>query len=227
MTQQWLRQISPSEVSDTRTFNKSRNCENIDLSSIMSRIRLAKRKNNCMIQHPISMCRYMTQLLGMIFCGLVGVPVAAGEVHEVSLKNVASVNGLPQHIQSRSESGKRHNPFMPIKKRHSLSSSSRKAQHKTSQAMPISIKKVPNWKLLGIVHGQYGQQAVIQVAPSKRIIVRPGMKLTKSGWIVRTIRKGEVLLEHIPTPFSGEGRSRPKTFILSFPALGQARQHSG
>lgn len=178
---------------------------------------------DCVVRRAqVPMCRCLCQLLAMIICSLLGVPVVAGEIPEISQKTVGSVNALLQRTKSSTEIGKRHNPFMPIHKRPSIPSLSKQLRPLASQMTSISTSKDPNWKLLSIIHGQYEQQAVIQVSPRERIIVKPGMKLTQSGWIVQTISKGEVLLEHLSTSMPGEGHSRLKTLILSFPALGKS-----
>ncbi len=193
------------------------------VSMMHGKTMLTKRMSDCVVRRAqIPMCRCLCQLLAMIICGLLGVPVVSGEIPEISQKTVGSVNGLLQRTQSSGDFGKRHNPFTPIHKRRSIPSLSKQLRPLASQMTAISTSKDPNWKLLSIIHGQYGQQAVIQVSSRERIIVRPGMKLTQSGWIVQTISKGEVLLEHLSTPLPGEGRSRSKTFILSFPALGKS-----
>ena len=161
--------------------------------------------------------RLKPQFLGVIFCGLLVPPVAAGEFQKFYLENTGSVEGLALQTEFRNDSGNRRDPFRPIKKRRSISPSSRKSQPEPPKIPPISTIKDPNLKLLGIIRGQYGRQAVIQVSPGERILVRPGLELVRSGWIIKTISDGEVLLEHLSTATSGKGLPQSKTFILSFP----------
>ncbi len=185
-------------------------------------VSLTERKSDCVVRRSIPMCRCLSQFLAVSICGLLGVPVVAGEISGNSQKPVGFANGLLQHTQFSGDFGKRHNPFTPIHKRRSMPSLSKKLRPQASQMTAISTSKDPNWKLLSIIHGQYGQQAVIQVSPKERIIVRPEMKLAQSGWTVKTISKGEVLLEHRSSPLPGGGHFRSKVFILSFPALGKS-----
>ena len=166
-------------------------------------------------------CRLKPQFLGIIFCGLLVAPVEAGEFQNFNLENSGSVEGLVRQTEFRNDSGNRRDPFRPIKKRRSISSSSRRSQPEPPKIPPISTIKDPNLKLLGIFHGPYGRQAVIQVSPGERILVRPGLEIVRSGWIIKTISDGEVLLEHLSTATSGKGLSQSKTFILSFPTPGK------
>jgi hypothetical protein len=168
-----------------------------------------------------NVCRLKPQFLGVIFCGLLAGPVAAGEFQKFYLENTGSVEGLALQTQFRNDYGNRRDPFRPIKKRRSISSSSRKSQPGPPKIPPISTIKDPSLKLLGIIRGQYGRQAVIQVSPGKRIFVRPGLELVPSGWIIKTISEGEVFLEHLSTPTSGKALPQSRTFILSFPTPGK------
>ena len=161
--------------------------------------------------------RLKPQFLGVIFCGLLVSTAAAGEFQKIYLENTGPVEGLARQTQFRKDSGKRRDPFRPIKKRRSISSPSRKSHPELSKIHPILTIKDPILKLLGIFHGPYGRQAVIQVSPGERIFVRPGLELVRSGWIIKTISDGEVLLEHLSTATSGKGLPQSKTFILSFP----------
>jgi hypothetical protein len=165
--------------------------------------------------------RLKPQFLGVIFCGLLAVPVAAGEFQKIYLENTGSVEDLALQTQVRNDYGNRRDPFKPIKKRRSISSSSRKSQPEPPKIPPISTIKDPNFKLLGIFRGKYGRRAVIQVSPGERIFVRPGLELVRSGWIIKTISDGEVLLEHLSTSTSGKGLPQSRTFILSFPTPGK------
>ena len=161
------------------------------------------------------------QCLGVILCGLLGATVEAGEFQNYYLEHLGSVEGLVRQTEFRNDSGNRRDPFRPIKKRQSISSKARKSKPEPLKPPPISTIKDPNLKLLGIFHGPYGRQAVIQVSPGERILVRPGLEIVKSGWIIKTISDGEVLLEHLSTAISGKGLSQSKTFILSFPTPGK------
>ena len=183
----------------------------------LTRTTLKKRRDDWVVQGvKKNVCRLKPQFLGVIFCGLLAAPVAAGEFPKIYLENAGSVEGLALQTQFRNDYGNRRDPFRPIKKRRSLSSSSRKSQPEPHKIPPISTIKDPNLKLLGIIRGQYGRQAVIQVSPGERILVRPGLEIVRSGWIIKTISDGEVLLEHLSTSTSGKGLSQSKIFILSY-----------
>jgi len=168
-----------------------------------------------------NVCRLKQYFLGVIFCGLLVAPAAAGEFQKFHLENIGSVEGLALQAKFRNDYGNRRDPFRPIKKRRPISSSSRKSQPEPPKTPLISTIKDPNLKLLGIFHGQYGRQAVIQVSPGERIFVRPGLELIRSGWIIKTISDGEVLLEHLSNSSSGKSLPQSRTFILSFPTPGK------
>ena len=167
----------------------------------------------------------MFQSLGGILCGLLTASSVFGEFkHSTSNLSGIREKGI-QHIQSRPDFSKRRDPFKPIKKRRAISSTSRKTRSEPPQPQstptPISILKNPNWKLLGVIHGQSGRQAVLQISSQERVFVRPGLEVVRSGWIIKTIGTEEVLLEHSATRTSVEGFSQPKAFILSFQPLGK------
>jgi hypothetical protein len=184
---------------------------------------LKKRRDDWVFQGvKKNVCRLKPKFLGVIFCGLLGAPVAAGEFQKPYLENTGSVEGLALQTLFRNDFGNRQDPFRPIKKRRSISPSSMKSRPKPSENPPISSIKDPNLKLLGIIRGQYGHQAVIQISPGERIFVRPGLELVRSGWIIKTISDREVLLEHLSTSTSGKALSQSRTFILSFPTPGKS-----
>ena len=166
-------------------------------------------------------CRLKPKFLGVIFCGLLAAPVATGEFQKIYLENTVSVEGLAVQAKFRNDYGNRRDPFRPLERRRSVSSSSRKSQPKPPKIHTISTIKDPNLKLLGIFHGQYGRQAVIQVSSGERILVRPGLEIVRSGWIIKTISAGEVLLEHLSASTSEKGLPQSRTFILSFHTPGK------
>jgi len=170
-------------------------------------------------------CRIMVQFLGGILCGLLSVPVAFGEVENFSPKHSGIGEKVVQPFRFTGDFSKRRDPFKPIKKRRAISSTLRKARSEPPELSPIPTSiptmKNPNWKLLGIIYGQNGRQAVIQISPQERVFVRPGLEVVRSGWVIKTISRGEVLLEHLSSLTSGKSISEPKAFILSFPTLGK------
>lgn len=166
-----------------------------------------------------NICRLMPQILGVIFCGLLARPVAAEVFQKFDLENTGSVESLALQTEFPKDYVNRRDPFRPIKKPRSISSSSRKSQPEPPIIPPISTIKDPNLKLLGIIHGHFGPQAVIQVSNGERIFIGPGLELARSGWTIKTISKGEVLLEHLST--SGKGLTQSRIFILAFPTPGK------
>ncbi len=168
-----------------------------------------------------NVCRLKPQFLGVIYCCLLASPLAAAECQKIYLENTGSLEGLTLQSQFRKDYGNPRDPFRPIKNLRSIPSSSRKTQPEPPKIPQISTIENPNLKLLGIIRGQYGPQAVIQVSPGKRIFVRPGLELLRSGWIIKTISDGEVLLEHLSTSTSGKGLPQSRTFVLSFPTPGK------
>jgi hypothetical protein len=165
----------------------------------------------------------MFQSLGGILCGFLFVTNVFGEVKNFTPHHSGIGKKVVQRIHSRNDFSKRRDPFKPIKKRRAISSTPRQSSPEPSQVPPnpatISTLKYPNWKLLGIIHGQIGRQAVIQISPQERVFVRPGLEVGRSGWILKAISREEVLLEY--TSSSVESFQQPKVFILSFSTLGK------
>jgi len=182
---------------------------------------LKKRVNDSVIRRAKKLVRLIVlQVAGGILCVFLSLPVAVSEVRKNPSTDSGTEIGLVQRIQSKSDLGKRRDPFRPISKRRAISSSPKKAHLQRPTITPIPVINHPNWKLLGIIDGQYGRQAVIQVSPQERVFIRSGLEVAGSGWIIKTIGNGEVLLEHSSPSTSGKGLSEPKAFILSFVTLG-------
>jgi hypothetical protein len=93
-----------------------------------------------------------------------------------------------------------------------------KKSHPESTIVPKKVEN-PVWRLLGVIHGQSGHQAVIQISPKERVVVQPGSELARSGWTIKTITEGEVLLERLSSTSSVGVSSPPGNFILSFSAI--------
>ncbi len=184
---------------------------------------LKKRVKDSGIKRGKKLERRITlQVVGGLLCVFLSLPVALGEVRKIPSTDSGAGIGLVQRIQSKSDLGQRRDPFKPIKKRQAISSSPKKTHLQRPTITPIPVLNNPNWKLLGIIDGQYGRQAVIQISPQERIFIKSGLEVGRSGWMVKAIRKGEVLFEHSSPSTSGKGLSEPKAFILSFATLGQS-----
>jgi len=154
---------------------------------------------------------YSACFWGAIFFGLTGVVEMKGTIISSTQLNI-SVEIMSAHGSSRQTETNRRDPFTRIKKSLSTPKVSSK-RHLDSTLVPRI--EVPLWRLLGVIHGQNGRQAVIQISPHERVVVQTGSKLAPSGWTIKTINEGEVLLEHLSKGVS----SPPKTFILSFPTI--------
>jgi len=163
-----------------------------------------------------------SRFFGVLICALLAVPAMAEEFQAISQENPGSLEVVVERAQPRENYGKRRDPFRPIMKPRSISSSSRKSLPDPRKVLSIPSVTDPKWKLLGIIHGQYGHQAVIQISSGERVFARPGLELARSGWIIKTISKGEVLLEHQSTTSAETNHPQHRTFILSFQTPGKS-----
>jgi hypothetical protein len=77
----------------------------------------------------------------------------------------------------------------------------------------------PEWKLLGVIHGQEGHLAIIQTSPKERVVLQAGSELFQTGWRVKFIGDNEVVFEYSSPTTSRGIPSPPKIFILSFPFI--------
>ena len=166
------------------------------------------------------MWQVMVQVIGGILGVFLSLPVASGEVRKVPPTDLSPRVGSVQRFEAKSDVGKRRDPFRPIIKQRAISSLPKKAHIQRPTIEAVSVIKNPKWKLLGIIDGQYGRQAVIQVSPQMRVFIKSGLEVAGSGWIIKTISRGEVLLEHSSPTTPGKGLSEPKAFILSFGTFG-------
>jgi len=163
-----------------------------------------------------------SMFVGVLIYAFLAVPVMAADVLFLSQENPKVLQDVRERGKAPGNEGKRRDPFQPIKKMGSISSSSKPV---TSKSPPIaSIPNItdPTWKLLGIIHGQYEHQAVIQISSGERVFAMTGLELARSGWIVKAMSQGEVLLEYQATISAGSNPSLPRTFILSFPTPGKS-----
>lgn len=153
-----------------------------------------------------------------------GVLIFVGLMGEADGKGASSLSSHPSRLVRTSvdqDNGRhavvnRRDPFKRIPKR--------LPTPKVSTQSDPGLKGVPLadnpvWRLLGVMHGQDGHQAVIQISPTARVLVQPGTELARSGWTIKTISEKEVLLEHLSSASSVRGASPTRTFILSFPTI--------
>ncbi|MCA9421081.1 MAG: hypothetical protein KC592_08690 [Nitrospira sp.] len=161
--------------------------------------------------------RYIVRVCGvLIFFELMGVVAAEGaslslyDPNRLVRTGVAQDNSLKMNVSRR-------DPFKRIPQLRPSTPKVTPPPHQEAEIAPPVNN--PGWRLLGVMHAQDGPQAVIQVSPTERILVKPGSELARSGWTVKTIEGEEVLLEHL-SPSSSVGKAFPtRTFILSFPAI--------
>jgi len=165
-----------------------------------------------------NVCRIMSGSLGLLIYVLIGIPgVVEATVSEFPHRQTDSMENRVLVVQSQGNHESLRDPFRRINKPRSRSSSSKKLRPESKKTLPIQQAKDPKFTLLGIIHGPFGRQAVIQVSPGKRIFARSGLEVARSGWFIKTINKEEVLLEHFSAPSSRVRLPQPEPFVLSFP----------
>ncbi len=160
-------------------------------------------------------CGMLGLLLGGFLFGYFISTVSATEnINSISRKS-SQWNEFLHRISSSSAVGKRRDPFQPVRKPRAISSSPKKAVPDPG-ITKITKGSNPHWKLLGIIDGQDGPQAVIQLSAHERVFVKPGLEVVHSGWITKAIKQSEVVLEQTSPSIPGKDPSKPKALILSF-----------
>ncbi|MGB5053444.1 MAG: hypothetical protein WBO24_03500 [Nitrospirales bacterium] len=145
-----------------------------------------------------------------------GVVAAEGTSSSTSYQNRLVRPSLVEDNSRRNDRGRR-DPFKRIPQPRPSTPKVTTPSDKESKIVPLLDN--PDWRLLGVIHGRDGQQAIIQLSPSKRVMVQTGSELARSGWTIKTISEKEVLLEYLSSAASLKGASSPRTFILSFPTI--------
>lgn len=148
--------------------------------------------------------------------GGMGVVAAEGTSSSTSYLNRQVSPSLIED-NSRRNDGSRRDPFKRIPQPRLSTPKVTAPSEKDSKIVPLLNN--PDWRLLGVIHGRDGHQAIIQISPSKRVLVQTGSELARSGWTIKTISEEEVILEDLSSAASLKGASPPKTFILSFPTI--------
>ncbi len=161
--------------------------------------------------------------LGLLISGLMVIPGVEATVSEFPHRQTDSIDNRVLVVQSPGNHEGLRDPFRRINKPRSLSSSSKHSRPQSQKTLPIQQAKDPEFTLLGIIHGPFGRQAVIQISSGRRMFARPGLELARSGWFIKTIMKEEVLLEHFSSISARASLPQPETFILSFPTLGKSQ----
>jgi len=155
----------------------------------------------------------------LFFGGVMGVVAAEGaslsSSHPNGLVRTRAAQDNSRHIDVN-----RRDPFKRIPRQRLTTPKTATTSHQDSKIIPLVNN--PSWRLLGVMHGQEGHQAVIQVSPTERVLVQPGAELARSGWMIKTISEKEVLLEHRSSDSLARGDSPTRTFILSFPTIQQS-----
>ena len=159
---------------------------------------------------PFSSC-----FLGGLIFWLMGVVAVEGKINPPSQQTI-QVGNSSTNDQSRHTEANRRDPFKRIPKRTPIP---RVLKKSPPEPTPSPGVENPVWRLLGVMHGQDGHRAVIQISPKERVVVQPGSELARSGWIIKSISEGEVLLEHRTLTSSANNSFPPRNFILSFPTL--------
>lgn len=159
-------------------------------------------------------CSVCSFLGGLIFWVMGVIPVE-GKIIPPSRPNSLVVNGSAHDYSLRIEASRR-DPFKRIKKRMPTPKVSKKSH---PESITVLKEKDPVLRLLGVIHGQDGHQAVIQISPKERVVVQPGSTLPQSGWTIKTISEGEVVLEHLSSISSADASSPPRNYVLSFSTI--------
>lgn len=159
---------------------------------------------------------YCVGLFGGLVLWLMGVVAVEGKIiPSVQLTTLVG-NPLAQD-NSWHTTVSRRDPFKRIKKPTPTPPMVSKKSQPESTIVPAV--EVPLLRLLGVIHGQDGYQAVIQISSKERVVVQQGSELARSGWTIKTISNGEVLLERLSSTSSVGASSPPRNFILSFPVI--------
>ncbi len=160
--------------------------------------------------------RVASQILVFILGSLLSSSVA---LSADLLHSSPMINPVDKMIRLRQTTGdfqNRRDPFQPIKRHGSISPSPRKVGPVLPAIDSIPVPTAPPWKLLGIIDGKLGRQAVIQLSPKKRVVVQAGSEVARSGWIIKTINPQEILFEHSSSWPAKNGLSQSQIFVLSF-----------
>ena len=158
-----------------------------------------------------SVCIWIVLNLG----GGMGVVAAEDTSSSTSLNRLVSPSLVEDN--SRRNDGSRRDPFKRIIPHRLSTHKVMTPSDKDSKIVPW--RNNPDWRLLGVIHGRDGHQAIIQVSPSKRVLVQTGSELVRSEWTIKAISEEEVLLEYLSSAATLKGVSSPRTFTLSFPAI--------
>jgi hypothetical protein len=158
---------------------------------------------------------YSICFLWLLIFWLMGVVAVEGKITPPS-QTTTLVENRSARDNSRHSEMNRRDPFERIKKRMPTSMVPKKS-HTESTIVPRV--EDPVWRLLAVIHGQDGHQAVIQLSPKERVVVQPGSELGRSGWTIKTINEGEVFLEHLSAKSSVGVYSPPRKLTLSFPPI--------
>jgi len=103
-------------------------------------------------------------------------------------------------------------PFAPLKKPIPAPNSSPPPKHSPSPPAHIPLPG----KLLSVVHGPWGYQAVIQLSPKEYLVVEPGELIAHSGWRVKGIQEDGVRLERLSSASSSVGPGQIISAMLFF-----------
>ena len=158
-----------------------------------------------------SVCLWIVLNLG----GGMGVVAAEGTSSSTSLNRLVSPSLVEDN--SRRNDGSRRDPFKRIIPYRLSAPKIMTPSDKDSKIVPWLNN--PDWRLLGVIHGRDGYQAIIQVSSSKRVLVQTGSELVRTGWMVKAISEEEVLLAYLASGATMKGVPSPRTFTLSFPTI--------
>ncbi|MGD9852528.1 MAG: hypothetical protein AB7T38_14815 [Nitrospirales bacterium] len=136
-------------------------------------------------------------------------PVREGSGHATQVWFVANPVASKSHpLPSKGF----RDPFAPIEK--SIPVPKSPGQPKIANP-PLPSLPLPG-KLLSVIRGPWGYQAVIQLSPKEHLIVEPGETVAQTGWRVKEIKDDRVRLDWIQSRSHSGGSPTIKSANLFF-----------
>ncbi len=165
-------------------------------------------------------------LLMILYWGMIALSGVEGKEDsglKDSMKSKSISGSLPKMINRAAQS---RDPFLPLTPPKQASKPKVKPNPKPKPSnmsrvsqKAIFTKSASQWRLLAVIHGQFGGLAVIKLSGNKRVFVHEGAELGGSGWYVSKIDDSQVILEHPEMARSQRKSSKPGSYILTFPAV--------
>lgn len=158
--------------------------------------------------------------------------ITAGLILAVSLESTVEGHTIPkvknppggqfkddvQETKIEINRSPRRNPFIPLTIQTPKPKPVKKRRVQSIRKA-IYAQEASQWKLMGVVHGQFDQYAVIDFGDAKRIFVKSGTVLDRLGWVVRAIHEDRVVLTPLPQSLPEGAGARERILRFSpFPS---------